>query len=48
MVMVFEGGEVRQQMLALAEPVPQERLSQVAGWLNEIAQGKDGQDHYRH
>jgi heat-inducible transcriptional repressor len=41
MVLVFEGGEVRQQMLALAEPVAQERLSQVAGWLNEIAQGKD-------
>lgn len=39
MVLVFEGGEVRQQMLALSEPVPQERLSQVAGWLNEIAQG---------
>jgi len=41
MVLVFEGGEVRQQMLALAEPVPQERLSQVAGWVNEIAQGKE-------
>jgi heat-inducible transcriptional repressor len=40
MVLVFEGGELRQQMLALAEPVPQERLSQVASWLNEIAQGK--------
>jgi heat-inducible transcriptional repressor len=41
MVLVFDGGEVRQQMLALAEPVPQERLSQVAAWMNEIAQGKD-------
>ena len=41
MVLVFEGGEVRQQMLALAEPVSQERLSQVAGWLNAIAQGQD-------
>jgi heat-inducible transcriptional repressor len=41
MVLVFEGGEVRQQMLALSEPVPQERLSQVANWLNDIAQGKD-------
>jgi len=40
MVLVLEGGEVRQQMLALAEPVTQERLSQVAGWLNETAQGK--------
>jgi heat-inducible transcriptional repressor len=41
MVLVFEGGEVRQQMLALAEPVPQEHLSQVANWLNAIAQGKE-------
>ena len=41
MVLVFEGGEVRQQMLALAEPVPQERLSQIATWLNEIAQGQE-------
>jgi heat-inducible transcriptional repressor len=41
MVLVFEGGEVSQQMLALAEPVSQDRLSQVAGWLNAIAQGQD-------
>jgi heat-inducible transcriptional repressor len=41
MVLVFDGGEVRQQMLSLAEPVSQAKLSQVAGWLNEIAQGKD-------
>jgi len=41
MVLVLEGGEVRQQMLALAEPVSQEKLSQVAGWLNEVAQGHD-------
>jgi heat-inducible transcriptional repressor len=41
MVLVFEGGEVRQQMLALAEPVSQIRLSQVARWLNEVAQGQD-------
>lgn len=41
MVLVFEGGEVRQQMLALAEPVSQDRLSQVAGWLNAIAQSQD-------
>jgi len=41
MVLVLEGGEVRQQMLALAEPVSQEKLSQVAGWLNEVAQGQD-------
>ena len=43
MVLVFEGGEVRQQMLALAEPVPQERLSQIATWLNEIAQGQEAE-----
>jgi heat-inducible transcriptional repressor len=43
MVIVFEGGEVRQQMLALAEPVPQEHLSQIANWLNDIAVGRDGQ-----
>lgn len=43
MVLVFEGGEVRQQMLALAEPVPQERLSQVANWLSAIAQGKEAE-----
>jgi len=43
MVLVFEGGEVRQQMLALAEPVSQERLSQVTRWLNDIAQGEDAE-----
>ena len=43
MVLVFEGGEVRQQMLALAEPVPQERLSQIATWLNDIAQGQEAE-----
>jgi heat-inducible transcriptional repressor len=41
MVLVLEGGEVRQQMLVLAEPVPQERLSVAAGWINELAQGKE-------
>jgi heat-inducible transcriptional repressor len=41
MVLVLEGGEVNQQMLALAEPVSQEHLSQVSGWLNSVAQGKD-------
>ena len=41
MVLVFDGGEVRQQMLALAEPVSQDRLSQIAGWLNAISQGQD-------
>lgn len=41
MVLVLEGGDVRQQMLMLAEPVSQERLSVVADWLNEIGIGKD-------
>ena len=39
MVLVLAGGEVRQQMLALAEPVSQERLSQTAQRLNEMFQG---------
>ncbi|HEX7976694.1 MAG TPA: heat-inducible transcriptional repressor HrcA [Anaerolineales bacterium] len=41
MVLVLMGGEVRQQMLALAEPVQQERLSVVALHLNELCQGLD-------
>jgi len=43
MVMVFEGGEVRQQMLSLAEPVSQELLSQVTRTLNEITAGQDSE-----
>lgn len=39
MVLVLGGGEVRQQMLVLAEPVTQERLSQVANLVNESCQG---------
>src|SRR5512139_3573107 len=35
MVLVLSGGEVIQQMLSLAEPVPQERLSGVAQALNQ-------------
>jgi len=41
MVLVLAGGEVRQQMLALAEPVSQERLSQTANRLNQLLQGLD-------
>jgi len=41
MVLVLAGGEVRQQMLALAEPVSQEQLSYAAQNLNEICQGLD-------
>ena len=43
MVLVLAGGEVRQQMLALAEPVGQERLSQAAQRLNTLFAGKDPQ-----
>lgn len=39
MVLVMSGGEVRQQMLTLAEPVSQERLSAVAASLNQRCQG---------
>lgn len=41
MVLVMAGGEVHQQMLALAEPVGQERLSATATRFNELAQGMD-------
>lgn len=41
MVLVLSGGEVRQQMLMLAEPVPQERLSAVAQSINQRCQGLD-------
>jgi heat-inducible transcriptional repressor len=39
MVLVMVGGEVSQQLLALAEPVSQERLSQTAAHLNSILAG---------
>lgn len=42
MVMVLEGGDVRQQMLTLAEPVSQEMLSQVAARINMHCAGKRG------
>jgi heat-inducible transcriptional repressor len=41
MVAVFGGGEVRQQMLVLGEPVTQERLSEAATTLNQLCKGKD-------
>lgn len=41
MVLVLSGGEVRQQMLVLAEPVSQERLSAAANHLNAAFQGMD-------
>jgi heat-inducible transcriptional repressor len=41
MVLVLTGGEVRQQMLVLAEPVSQERLSAAANQINELCLGLD-------
>jgi heat-inducible transcriptional repressor len=43
MVMVMVGGEVSQQILTLAEPVSQERLSQTATRLNELLAGKSAE-----
>jgi len=40
MVLVMAGGEVGQQILTLAEPVVQERLSGAADRLNHVCQGK--------
>jgi heat-inducible transcriptional repressor len=40
MVMVMAGGEVSQQILTLAEPVSQERLSQTAARLNGLLGGQ--------
>jgi len=39
MVLVLSGGEVHQQMLSLAEPVPQERLSALTDTFNRLFQG---------
>ena len=39
MVLVMAGGEVRQQILTLSEPVKQERLSQTAARLNSLLAG---------
>ena len=41
MVLVMAGGEVRQQILTLAEPVAQERLSQTATRLNGLLAGQE-------
>jgi heat-inducible transcriptional repressor len=40
MVLVLSGGDVRQQMLTLAEPVSQEQLSAAANHLNSLLEGK--------
>jgi heat-inducible transcriptional repressor len=41
MVMVWTGGQVRQQMLTLAEPVSQEQLSTAASHINLVCEGLD-------
>jgi len=41
MVLVLSNGEVRQQVLALAEPVAQEQLSATATRVNALCQGMD-------
>jgi len=41
MVLVLVGGEIRQQMLTLAEPVSQEQLSTAANHLTQLVQGMD-------
>jgi heat-inducible transcriptional repressor len=40
MVLVMSDGDVNQQILTLAEPVPQERLSVTANRLNQLIAGK--------
>jgi heat-inducible transcriptional repressor len=44
MVLVWSGGEVRQQMLTLAEPVSQEKLSEIALQINKRCYGMSIQD----
>ena len=41
MILVLSGGDVNQQMLTLATPVPQQRLSQVASRLNSLYEGRN-------
>lgn len=41
MVAVFSGGEIRQQMLVLAEPISQEQLSTTAQTVNNLCEGLD-------
>ncbi len=43
MVLVLDGGEVDQQVLTLAEPVTQDRLSQAATHLNSLLVGLSGE-----
>ena len=46
MILVFYGGQVQQQMLTLAEPVPQARLTQVAERLNQALEDSSYDDIY--
>ncbi len=41
MVMVWSGGQVRQQMLTLAEPVSQDQLTNAASHINHLCEGLD-------
>jgi heat-inducible transcriptional repressor len=43
MVMVWTGGQVRQQMLTLAEPVSQEQLTAAASHINLLCEGLDAE-----
>jgi len=43
MVMVWSGGQVRQEMLTLAEPVSQEQLSTAASHINQVCEGMDAE-----
>jgi heat-inducible transcriptional repressor len=44
MVLVLQGGEVKQRMLSLEEPLDQEALSRLSNELNDLFQGKSGGD----
>jgi heat-inducible transcriptional repressor len=44
MVMVWTGGQVRQQMLTLAEPVSQEQLTNAASHINTLCEGLDADE----
>lgn len=44
MVLVLSGGDVRQQVLSLAEPVPQSKLSTSAAQLNQLCQGMNKEE----
>jgi heat-inducible transcriptional repressor len=43
LVLVLSGGEIRQQMLTLAEPVPQESLTEAANHINAVCKGLDSE-----